>query len=584
MSEQVAPNPPQNPDQALHYPEALLVEPPEMAPEGVEVSEWENTPEGYLEIEWQYRDVQRALALDFDHHIAEVDRSKLEQQASPALERLNAERSNNGAEPLNIHTMPDKWLHHAVRPSWHEQVPVDDSPEAEDGWQDFKDQYPEHMQVNLEELRLLDGKLRVLASNEDLRKEVIEARHDRIDTMKAASAYIGLGHKIDDISHRIISIQQAASSSNRSLTLAETKHIDRLQAQQVEVRTNTQDRIRELNVPKSALRSELDRRDNIQRRRDFERGLVMTRQMKEVIDEVMPALTAGKPVLLVGETGGAKTALAKYISDELFDKEPEIVSGTSELNVYQLMGKASLKDGNSGFEPGPVVRAMEAGVPLIVDEANAIPADIIKRFNMIAQLRPGDTYTVQEDSGYQVTVKPGFCIIATMNEKSKRYKGVDDLSVEFRNRFGANIINVHYPDHDVPYGGEPVENAMIAQAALTDRTGEMVGDIPKDKLEAFVRAAYLTQQIFSGKHGEGLDMYISADRRVDKKPGLDEAVIAPRTMVAILEKVRDSYGKISLEQAVTRFVDGIKSESDKKVISTILESQSSSLTNTNSGS
>ena len=581
MLEQITPP---HPDQAPHYPEVLLTEPPEVVPKGIEVSEWENTPEGYLELEWQYRDVQRALALDFDHHIADVDRTELEHQAAPSIEQLNAQRSKTGAEPIDIEKLSDKWLHHAVRPTWHEHVPNDDAQEAEDDWQHFKAQYPEHMQVNLEELRLLDGKLRLIATDESVRKEVLESRHERIDTMKAASAYVGLNHKIDDISGRITVMQQAASSSNRPLTLAETKHITRLQAQQVDLLATTRSKIRELNVPKHTLRAELDRRDNIQRRRDFERGLVMTKQMREVIDEVMPALTAGKPVLLVGETGGAKTALAEYISKEKFNKDPELVSGSAELNVYQLMGKASLKDGDSGFEPGPVVRAMEAGVPLIVDEANAIPSEIIKRFNKIAQLRPGDTYTVQEDSGYQVTVKPGFCIIATMNEKSKRYKGVDDLSVEFRNRFGANVINVHYPDHDVPYGGDPIENAMIAQAALTDRSGNIATDIPTDQLEAFVKAAYVSQQIFSGKHGQGLDMYISADRKVDKKPGLDEAVIAPRTMVAILEKVRDSFGKVSLEQAISRFVDGIKSETDKKVIFSILESQSPSLIGNNNES
>lgn len=565
------------PDENLHYPEDLLNNPPEHVPEGVELSEWEGTPEGYTELEWQYRDVQRALALDFDHHIVDTERSELEKLASPIIDRMNVSRRESGAEPIAISEVSDNWLQHAVRPEWHEHIPADDKPESEQEWESFKKQFPEHMQINLDELRLLDGKLRLISSDERLRKEVIESRHERIDVMRAASAYIGLSGKIEGLSRRITSIQQAAGASNRPLTVGESRHIERLQNQQVDLRASTRERIREANVSKHSLRTELERREDIQRRRDFEHGLVMTRQMQEVINEVMPALTAGKPVLLVGETGGAKTALAEYIATEHFDKDPEFVSGSAELNVYQLMGKASLQDGNSGFQPGPVVRAMEAGVPLIIDEANAIPSEIIKRFNKIAQLRPGDTYTVQEDSGYQVTVRPGFCIIATMNEKSKRYKGVDDLSVEFRNRFGANVINVHYPDHDVPYGADPVENAMIAKAALTDRSGNMVGDIPTDKLESFVRAAYITQQIFSGQHGEGLDMFISSDRIVDKKPGLDEAVIAPRTMVAILEKVRDSHGSVSLEHAIGRFVDGIKSDLDRKVIISILDSQSPSL-------
>ena len=74
--------------------------------------------------------------------------------------------------------------------------------------------------------------------------------------------------------------------------------------------------------------------------------------------------------------------------------------------------------------------------------------------------------SVQEDSGRIVEVHPGFCIIATANEKSKRYKGVDDLSVEFQNRFGANINRVRYPDHDKSYGEYPRENAQLAMPSF----------------------------------------------------------------------------------------------------------------------
>jgi hypothetical protein len=52
---------------------------------------------------------------------------------------------------------------------------------------------------------------------------------------------------------------------------------------------------------------------------------------------------------------------------------------------------------------------------------------------------------------------------------------------------------------------------------------------------------------------------------------LAEAVLAPRTMVALLEKVRDSYGKVSLEQTVQRFVSGIKLDADRKVMTSILQ-------------
>ncbi len=546
------------------------------APEGAEVTEFERTPEGYLEIEWQYKEVQRALALDFDHLASGYGREALEEQVKPKVDELNQHRSQleKPAESIELGKLGDRLLRHMARPDWREHIPADEKPESEKHWQEFKSGYPEHMQVNLDELRLLDGKMRVLSGDESLRAEVQEMHADRIRIMRAASSFLGADRKIDDLSRRTAELYRAAGASNRSLTPAEQRHVDRLQEQQAAVKANSGREITSTEMLSEVTR-EVHRRKDIQNRRDFERGLVMTGQMKVIIDELLPSLAQGKPALLLGETGGAKTALAEYISRQYFGAEPEFISGYGDVNSYQVMGKMSLakEDGAtvSEFVAGPIVRAMEAGVPVIVDEVNAMPAEFLKRFNKIAQLRAGDTFVVQEDSGREVTIKSGFVIIATANEKSKRYKGVEDLSVEFQNRFGANVVRVHYPDHDVVYGEPPRENAVIAKAALTDRSGNMVGGIEAEELERFIKACHVTQQVFSGNHGKGFRDYTSSERIADNKAGLDEAVLAPRTMVALLEKVRDSYGKVSLEQTLERFVEGIKSENDKKQMTTILQ-------------
>ncbi|OVE78647.1 hypothetical protein BVY00_02310 [bacterium G20] len=216
---------------------------------------------------------------------------------------------------------------------------------------------------------------------------------------------------------------------------------------------------------------------------------------------------------------------------------------------------------------------MEAGRPVILDEITAMPADFLKRLNKILQLRPGDRFTIQEDTGREVIVKPGFVIIATANEKSKRYKGVDDLSVEFQNRFGANVVRVRYPDVDVVYGQRPIENEIIARAALTDHRGKLLPIINEEELERFVRACHVSQQVFSGSDGEGFKDFRSPENIADEKPGLDETVLAPRTMVAVLEKLRDSHGQISLDQILGQFVDGIKNSNDKKQTILILQGQ-----------
>jgi hypothetical protein len=81
----------------------------------------------------------------------------------------------------------------------------------------------------------------------------------------------------------------------------------------------------------------------------------------------------------------------------------------------------------------------------------------------------------------------------------------------------------------------------------------------------------ITQKLFSGEYGEAERAYVPTDRRADNAGyGLEEAVLAPRTMVAILDEVRASYGSITLEKVLNRWVDGVKNKSDKAVINAIL--------------
>lgn len=561
-------------ESSYHYPERLTYEGPDYVPEGFEAprGEFEMGAENYLEWEWDYKETQRALNLDFRYYLASLPRIELERLAQPRIEALNQERAQQGGEPVDVATANVAFLAHLVRPSWHEHMPRTESEEDKQQWEDFKRQWPEHMQINLEGLRKADSMLRALANDEQLRQEVQQTRAERIKIIRAAVSFNRAGKKIDHLSKDIARLYRAAGDSNRPLTFAEEEHIQRLREQQDEVKA---DRGKEITSPemlkevKEVVRHLIDR----ERRRDYERGIVMTDQMRRIIDDLLPSLIKGQPALLVGETGGAKTALAEFVSRSYFGKEPELISGYGDVNSYQIMGKMGFKNQESVFEPGPIPRAMEAGRPVILDEITAMPADFLKRLNKILQLRPGDKFTVQEDTGREVVIKPGFVIIATANEKSKRYKGIEDLSVEFQNRFGANVVRVRYPDHDVVYGQLPAENTIIARAALTDHRGKVLPVIKEDELERFVKACHVSQQVFSGNFGEGFQDFVSPENIADNKPGLDETVLAPRTMVAILEKLRDSHGQASLDQILRGFVDGIKSPNDRRQTTLILQGQ-----------
>lgn len=586
-----------------HYPEIVAARQAHTTPESLTTPDsLLPTPEGYLTTEQESRDLQQALALDFDIMAGQMTLSELQLRAKPAIDALNQKRPN---EPIDPNTASRPFLQHIIRPVWHEYFPSDDSAESQDSWQNFVEQWPEHIQDNLEELQVNDGALRKLAANHEVMEQVAGMRTEKIEVMRAASSYLGAERTISRLSKQAVAVRSQAALSNRGMTSRERKKLEHIASHQELVRKQQGE-----SLSSQEIIDEVQERRAIRDVHDLKRGLLLTDRMQANVDYILPSLVSGAPVLLVGETGGAKTALAEFVSKEYMGAEPEFISGHAEVNTYQLAGKMTLAaDGGelsgdaintimdqlvaaggedfgqltpelrtqlritamwllankatvSDFMPGPMLRAMEEGKPIILDEINAMPSGFLKRLNKVLQLRPGDPYTPQEDSGRSINVKPGFCIIATANEKSKRYKGVDDLSVEFQNRFGANIVRIGYPDATVPDGQPPKDNLRLALAFLRDRSGHMDPDINLKELGDFVRAAHVTQKMFTGS-----DVANYVDSSV-VRDGVKEAVIAPRTMIDILAKIKEGQ---DFNTVLSHFVSGLKNVSDRAAIKAVLE-------------
>ena len=311
--------------------------------------------------------------------------------------------------------------------------------------------------------------------------------------------------------------------------------------------------------------------------RQLRSGLLLSDQMRRVIRAALPALYSGAPLLLIGETGGAKTALAEALATRA-GLLPEFVSGYGDISAAQLIGTHELRSEGgatvTAFEPGPLLRAMREGRPLILDEVNAMPAEFLKRLNRILQLRPGAEFAVQESSGERVRIAPGFTIIATANEHAPhRYRGIEPLSAELVNRFGANTFRVRYPDADRGYTEFPRDNALLATAAIATDFGELPTGLSAEHIELVARAAFVSQQVFSGHHGEGFERYLTTEQRADQEPGLAETVIAPRTLVALLQRVALEGTADALHTTLTRFADGVMHTEDRRTLALILEGQ-----------
>lgn len=530
------------------------------ANEEVQLDVHERSVDGMIELGLEHIQLQRDLHLDYMHAIHDVPRTQIEARLADTFTEINATRS----DPIDIRSVDEQVLRKMSEPNWLEL-----SPEALAA-------QPDYLQDTAELFRETDAKLAILSQDETLRNQAHDKYREKMETTKTAMGILKIDQRRDELGRQISEVYERAAKTGRSINRSDKQRIERL-----EVRLKNLDEgeilanIEPNKLPE--LTSELNRLVRKDTHRQLEEGLLLTPSMQETIDKTLPSLAVGRPALFVGETGGAKTALAEAIANQFMGKEPELVSFHGEINVYQLIGKDRLSDGATDFSPGPVVRAMEQGRPLILDEINSAPPEFLKRLNIIMQLRPGDIFTIQEDSGKQVVVQPGFCIMATANEKSARYKGVDVMSAEFKNRFGVNVHRIEYPDSDVVFGQAPLDNMALAEAALSDDIGEFAVDLPEGQLQAFVKAAHASQRIFSGNYGDGnsareLRAYVSGDRLADGKPGLDDTVLSPRMMVAVLEQVRDGRGAVQLVDVLKDWVKGIEKPNDRAVMTQLLDS------------
>lgn len=453
-----------------------------------------------------------------------------------------------------------KYLSSLTRPNWQEHFPDINDEESVSKWNDFKSQYPEDMQVMLESLYTNHKELSRLQESPELEQAFAEHKDKRFDVLMAASCVRSLERTAVQFRERAIHLRRAIPEGvPGKQILDQADELDR-QADHFEARAGqflltgrkiTKDgkEVPELN---QRVVDELARRKRLDDRREIRHGLLLTDEMEKLTETFVPQLLGGKPVLLVGETGGAKTAAAEYMAGEVnrqLGKDPkayEFVSGYDDVNSYQLMSRLGLKvqdgmpsdteiesltqkilgDEQAGqqlspeiisaarlkavdilfdkkvvtvSEDGPLARAIRHGMPIIIDEGNAIPPGMLKRLNKFLQIRPGDTFTLQEDGGERVTVQKGFCVIFTANEKSARYSSTYELPADFKNRFAANVGRVSYPDLDVLPGQPPQTLLRLAEATIVNQYGEVPEDNPaldKRTILNFVKSCHRLQRMF----------------------------------------------------------------------------------------
>lgn len=568
---------------------AATLEVPGLTPDFLQPTMFEHSLPGYLELREDYRETARAVTIDYNIEMAaSTPRQFIELKAQPEIDRINELRAQKNLEHAQAGHPEDKiplldakklelnFLIDLTEPTWSDHFPKDNSPEEIEKWEEFKAGFGEAIQTNLEEMRIMDYKIDQLSKDEKLQTEFNKYTEEEREVTMIAAQWRVADKRIARIEEQIASVYISIGNLGRDyLTPAEEKKINRLKEEIARIKKEKKELVVEERLQKPVDET-LQFIQAIENKAQLDKGLLLNGQMKKIIKDCLPSISRGEPMLLMGETGTAKTALAFHICRNVLHVEPELMAGYGDANSYQLMGKnVLLPDGKGGtetvFVPGPMVRAIENGVPIILDEMNTMSIDLIKRLNFMVQLRPGDTFKLQEDSGKVITVKPGFCVIGTGNPKSKRYKGVEELSADFANRFVGNTYQVEYPDNGRKYSEAATDNFNLALAAIIDADGYPPDYIDGEDFRRFVSVARVSQQLFNGNHGEGFTTFEDTSRAVDNKPGLEDFVIAPRTMVKILKKIKRSFGQITIRSYVKEMVSEIQNPNDRKVMISVLK-------------
>ncbi|MBM4177231.1 AAA family ATPase, partial [Candidatus Gribaldobacteria bacterium] len=203
----------------------------------------------------------------------------------------------------------------------------------------------------------------------------------------------------------------------------------------------------------------------------------------------------------------------------------------------------------SEFFLGPVYRAMQEGRPVIIDEINAIPHEILISLNNLLTRKVGDKVNIQQNTGTEIQVKDGFCVMATgnLNQGQEKYVGRQDMDPAFLSRFYLQKYDYLPQTKEGTLENEASgDNDLfkLILAKLMDRNGQI--EIPQDsikKLWKLAQAARLTQDVFSGKEVTSAYYYREAGGR-PVQYFLKESVMSIRAIENILDQwQKDDYDK-----------------------------------------
>tara|TARA_R110000823_G_scaffold63876_2_gene150279 strand:+ start:1027 stop:2232 length:1206 start_codon:yes stop_codon:yes gene_type:complete len=202
------------------------------------------------------------------------------------------------------------------------------------------------------------------------------------------------------------------------------------------------------------------------------------------------------PVFITGLSGNGKTLMVEQLHAEL-GKELIRLNITIETDEDDLLGGFRLVNGETKFVPGPVIKAMERGCTLLLDECDL-------GSNKMLALQPvleGKGVFLKKINKW-ISPKDGFNVMATANTKGKgsedgRFIGTNILNEAFLERFAITI--------EQPYPTASIEKKIVVGSM------KKYGSVDEEFATNLVTWAEVIRKTF---YDGGVDEVIST-RRLD---------------------------------------------------------------------
>lgn len=200
------------------------------------------------------------------------------------------------------------------------------------------------------------------------------------------------------------------------------------------------------------------------------------------------------PTYITGLSGNGKTVMTEQACAKL-GREYIRINITEETDDDDLLGGFRLIDGETVFAKGPVIKAMETGAVLLLDELDRATNKIMC-LQSIMEGKP----VILKKTGETIAPAPGFTVFATGNTKGS---GAEDA------RFtGARILDDAFLERFTVVIEQPFPTAAIEKKIVLNHM-EKHDCVDKDFAENLCKWADVIRKTYAD---EGVDEIVSTRR------------------------------------------------------------------------